>query len=52
MLYKALRGKMSMGWVTFPGYVILPSHSNFTQIDVVYQAWVPLPKLGKVTQAG
>ena len=35
-----------------PGYVTLPSHGNFTQTDVVYPAWVWLPKQGKVTQAG
>ena len=52
MLYQAVRGKIILGWVTFPGYVTLPSHGNFTQTDVVYPAWVRLPKLGKVTQAG
>ena len=41
-----------LGWVTFPGYVTLPSHGNFTQTDVVYPALVWLPRLGIVTQAG
>ena len=51
MLDQAMRGKIILGWVTFPGYVTLPSHGNFTQTDVVYPAWVWLPSLGTVTQA-
>ena len=30
MLYQAVRGKIILGWITFPGYVTLPSHGNFT----------------------
>ena len=52
MLYQAVRGKIILSWVTFPGNVNLPSLDNFTQTDVVYQAWVWLPSLGMVTQAG
>ena len=52
MLYQAVRGKIILGWVTFPGYVTLPSLGNFTQTDVVYPAWVWLPSLGMITQAG
>ena len=52
MLYQAVGGKIILGWVTFLGYVTLPSQSNFTQTDVVYPAWVRLPMLGKVTQTG
>ena len=52
MLYYAVRGKIIMGWVIFPGYVTLPSYGNFTQTDVVYAALVWLPSLGTVTKAG
>ena len=52
MPYQALRDEVILDWVTFPGYVTLPSHGNYTQTDVVYQAWVWLPSLGMVTQAG
>mgnify|MGYP000371361967 FL=1 len=52
MLYQAVGGKIILGWVTFLGYVTLPSQGNFTQTDVVYPAWVWLPSLGTVTQAG
>ena len=52
MLYQAVRGQLILGWVIFPGYVTLPSHGNFTQTDVVYPAWVWLPSLAMVTQAG
>ena len=52
MRYQAVRGKIILGWVTFPGYVTLSSDGNFTQTNVVYPALVRLPKLGKVTQAG
>ena len=52
MSYQALRDEIILGWVTFPGYVTLPSHCNYTQIDVVYPAWVWLPSLGTVTKAG
>ena len=52
MLYQAVRGKIMLGWVTFPGYVTLPSHGNFTQTDVVSPASVRLPSLGIVTKAG
>ena len=52
MLYQAVRREIILGWVTFSGIVPLPSHGNFTQTDVVYPAWVRLPKLGKDTQAG
>ena len=52
MLYQAIRGKIILGWVTFPGYVTLPSHGNFTQTGVVYPAWVWLTSLGMVTQSG
>ena len=49
MLYQAVKGKIILGWVTFPGYVTLPSHGYFTQTDVVYPGWVWLPSLGMVT---
>ena len=52
MLYQAVRGKIILDWVTFPGYVTLPSHGNVTQTDVVYPARVWLPSLAMVTQAG
>ena len=52
MLYQAVSGEIIIGLVTFPGYVTLPSHGNFTQTDVVYPAWVWLLKQGKITQAG
>ena len=52
MLYQAVRGKIILGWVIFPGYVTLPSHGNFTQTDVVHPAWIWLPSLGMITQAG
>ena len=52
MLYQAVQGKIILGWVTFWGYVSLPSHKSITQTDVVYQAWVWLPILGTITQAG
>ena len=52
MLYQALMGKLILGLVTFPDYVTLPSHSNFTQTDVVYPACVWLPRLGKLHQFG
>ena len=29
MLYRAVRGKIILGWVIFPGYVTLPSYGNF-----------------------
>ena len=45
-------GKIILGWVTFLGYVTLPSQGNFTQTDVVYPAWVWLPSLGTIAQAG
>ena len=32
-----------LGWVTFLGYVTLPSQGNFIQTDIVYPAWVWLP---------
>ena len=51
MLYQAVGGKIILGWVTFLGYVTLPSQGNFIQTDVVYPAWVWLPSLGKITQA-
>ena len=50
MLYEAVRGKFILGWVTFKGYLTLPSHTNFTQTDIVYPALVWLPSLGVVTQ--
>ena len=37
ILYQAVRGKIILDWVTFQGYVTLPSHGNFTQTDVVIQ---------------
>ena len=40
MLYQAVGGKIILGWVTFLGYVTIPSQGNFTQTDVVYPAWV------------
>ena len=43
MLYQAVGGKIILGWVTFLGYVSLPSQGNFTQTNVVYPAWVWLP---------
>ena len=49
MIYQVVRGKVILAWVTFPGYVPLPSHGNFTQPGYGYPAWVRLPKLGKVT---
>ena len=52
MLNQAVRGKLILGWVTFPGYVTLPSHCTFTQTDVVYPAWEWLPSRGMITQAG
>ena len=52
MLDQAVRGKIIVGWVTFPGYVTLTSLCNFTQTGVVYPAWVRLPRLSAVTQAG
>ena len=52
MLDQAVRGKLILGWVTFPGYVTLPSHGNFNQTNVVYTAWVWLLSMGTVTQAG
>ena len=52
MLYQAVRGKIILDWVTFPGYVTLPSHGNVTQTDVVYPARVWLPSLDTVTQPG
>ena len=50
MLYQAVRGKIILGWVTFQGYVTLPTLGNFTQTDVVYPAWVWLSSLGMVIQ--
>ena len=50
MIYQAVRGKIILGWVSFPGYVTLPSLGNFTQTGVVYPAWVWLASLGMVTQ--
>ena len=52
MLYQAVRGKIILGRVIFPGYVTLPIHGIFTQTDIVYPAWLWLPSLGTVTQAG
>ena len=52
MLYQAVRGKIILAWVTFSGYVPLPSHGKFTQPKFGTPAWVNLPKLGKFTQAG
>ena len=52
MLYQAMRGKIILSWFTFQGCVTLHSLGIFTQTDVVYQAWVWLPSLGMVTQAG
>ena len=52
MIYQAVRGKIIMCWVTFQGYVTLPSHGIFTQADVDYPVWVWLTSLGMVTQAG
>ena len=52
MLYQAVRGKIILGWVIFPGYVALPSHGNFTQTDIVYPALVWLPSLSMASQAG
>ena len=55
MLYQVVRVEIILGWVTFSGFVPLPSHGNLTQNDVVSQPWydypacVLLPKLGKVT---
>ena len=49
MLYQAVRGKISLGWLTFPSYETLPSLGNFTQTDVVYPAWVWLLSLSTVT---
>ena len=43
MHYQAVGGKIILGWVTFLGYVTLPSQGNFTKTDVVYPAWVWLP---------
>ena len=43
MLYQAVGGKINLVWVTFLGYVTLPSQGNFTQTDVVYPAWLWLP---------
>ena len=51
MLYQAVRGEIILGWVTFSGFVPLPSHGNLTQTDVVYPALVWLPSLSTVTQA-
>ena len=51
MLYQAVRGEIILGWVTFSGFVPLPSHGNLTQTDVVYPALVWLPSLRTVTQA-
>ena len=45
-------GKIILGWATSPRYVTLSNHDNFTQTDIVYPAWVRLPKIDKVTQAG
>ena len=45
MLYQAVRGKIILGWVTFPGYVTLPSHGNFTQTSSRGLARIPLPPL-------
>ena len=50
MHYKAVRSKIILGWVPFPGYVTLPSYGNFTQTDVFYPAWVWFPSVGMVTQ--
>ena len=44
MLYQAVGGKIILGWVTFLGYVTLPSQGKFTQTDLVYPAWVWLPR--------
>ena len=52
MLYQAVKGKIILGCVIFPGYATLPSHNNFNQTDVVYPALVWLPSLRTVTQAG
>ena len=52
MLYQAVGRELILGWVTFLGYVTLPSQGNFTQTDVVYPAAVWLLSLGTVTQAG
>ena len=52
ILFQVVKGKIILGWVIFLGYVTLPSHGNFTQTDEVYPAWVWLPSLGTVTQAG
>ena len=35
-LYQAARGKLILGWLTFPGLVTLPSLGIVTQTDVVY----------------
>ena len=52
MLYQAVRGKMILGWSSFPGYVTLPSNGNFTKTNVVNPTLVWLPSLGVDTQAG
>ena len=48
MLYQAVRGKIILGWVTFQGYVDLPSHGFFTKTDVVYPARVWSPSMGNL----
>ena len=58
MLYQAVRGKIILGWVTFPGYVpypamvTLPKLMKFTQPGYGYPSWVKLPRLGNFTQPG
>ena len=49
MLDQAVRGKLILGWVTFPGYVTLPSYGNFNQTNVVDTAWVWLLSMGTVS---
>ena len=43
-------GKIILGWVTFLGYVTLPSQGNFTETDVVYPACVWLPSIVNVVK--
>ena len=44
LLYQAVRGKVILEWVTFPGYVTLPIFVKFIQTDV--------PSVGMVIQPG
>ena len=66
MLYQAVRGKLILDRVTFPGWIRLPSLDKFDltgysdqgcikllRLDkVVSPARVTLPRLGNLTQTG